>query len=149
MLARRPLFALVVCLGLVVAGCGGGSSDASPEAVAAVKRTVVRALHDLARADGRGFCALETRSGRRAVAASATGYSCARLIRVLGARLSAANRDALLHSRVVRVKVSGRRASVTDADITTTDGSLGSFLDDGGRPTTLAEQADGAWKITG
>lgn len=150
MTARRLAAAAApaVAVGVLAAGCGTGDG-ASPADVAAVKSTVQRALADLARGDGRGFCSLATRAGQAKVAASATGYDCPRLVHAVAGHLSDEHRLALLHVRVTRVAVRGAKATVSDADITTTQGSLTGYLDDGGRPTTLARQPDGSWKITG
>lgn len=147
MILRRLRLAAAVGVGLAAAACGGGTSAAARDA-AQVKRTVQQALADLANGDGSGFCALATRAGRAKLAGTLHGYSCAGIVDLVGGHLSASTRTGLLHAKVTRVTVHGRTAMVLAADITSTEGSLTGFLNDGGKPTTLVKQADGSWKIT-
>ena len=147
-IVRRVYLVAAVSLCLAAAACGGGSrAAAGPAPAARVKQTVRTALSDLARNDGRAFCALATSTGRAKLARTLPGYSCARLVAYVGAHLSPAARAGLLHAQVQRVTISGATARVSSADITATAGSLKGLLDDGGRPTTLVRQADGSWKI--
>jgi hypothetical protein len=145
---RRLPLAAAISLSAIVAGCGGGSG-AGVAQTAKVKQTVRTALADLARSDGRAFCALATPTGRATLAGTLPGYNCAKLVAYVGDHLSPAAKEGLLHAQVRRVTISGATARVLSADITATEGSLKGLLDDHGKPTTLIRQSDGSWKING
>jgi hypothetical protein len=147
-LARRLSVAAAMSVGAIAAGCGGGSGAGAAQ-TAKVKQTVRTALADLARADGRAFCALATPAGQATLAGTLPGYNCAKLVAYVGDHLSPAAKEGLLHARVRRVTISGATARVLSADITATAGSLKGVLDDHGKPTTLIQQPDGGWKING
>jgi hypothetical protein len=147
---RRLCLPAAVSLTVLAAACGSSHDPGANRAdVARVKQTVHTALADLARGDGKGFCALTTAAGQSELARTLPGYDCAKLIEYVGAHLSAPARAGLLHSQVQRVTIDGSTAKVNAADITATQGSLTGFLDDGGKPTTLQRQPDGSWKING
>jgi hypothetical protein len=143
---RRLPLAAAMSLSAIAAGCGG-PSDVGVAQTAKVKQTVRTALADLARADGRAFCALATPAGQAKLAGTLPGYDCAKLVAYVGDHLSPAAKEGLLHAQVQRVRISGATARVLSADITATVGSLKGVLDDGGKPTTLIRQPDGSWKI--
>jgi hypothetical protein len=144
-IARRLPLAAAVSLTAIAAGCGGSGTGVAQ--TAKVKQTVRAALADLARADGRAFCALATPAGQARLAATLPGSDCAKLVAYVGDHLSPAAKEGLLHARVRRVRISGATARVLSADITATEGSLKGLLDDNGKPTTLIRQSDGSWKI--
>jgi hypothetical protein len=147
-IARRLRLAAIVSAGVIAAAsCGGHQSRAATD-VAQVKQTVRQALADLARADGRGFCSLATRAGQAKLAGTLHGYTCVKLVELVGRQLSSATRTGLLHVQVRRVTMSGRTATVRAADLIATQGSLKGFLKDGGKPTRLVRQRDGRWKIS-
>jgi hypothetical protein len=146
-IVRRLRLAAILSAGVIAAACGGHRSRASAD-VAKVEQTVRHALADLARADGRGFCSLATRAGQAKLAGTLHGYTCVKLVELVGRQLSPATRAGLLHVQVRRVTMSGRTATVRAVDLIPTQGSLKGFLKDGGKPTRLARQRDGRWKIS-
>ncbi|MFZ0089111.1 MAG: hypothetical protein WAL63_06380 [Solirubrobacteraceae bacterium] len=152
--ARQCLVA-AVSLGLLTAGCGGGVGRvklANAERAAQkakVEQTVRIALADLANGDGPGFCALATSAVRAQLIRAAPGYSCVALVDAVGRHLSAPHKEGLLHVQVRSVAIDGPTATVSDSDLRASEGSLQGFLDDGGKPTRLALQPDGRWKLSG
>lgn len=142
--SRRVLLTAALITGLAAGGCGGGSGSAQ---TAQVKQTVRRALADLARVDGRSFCALATGSGRAKLARTLPGYSCPQLIDFVGGHLSPDAKTGLLHAQVRAVHIRGSVATVAASDITAPNGSLKGFLASKSKPTRLVRQADGSWKI--
>ena len=147
MIARRLPLVAALAAGVVVAGCG--SASPSPAEVAAVKRTVQVALADLAGGHGRAFCGLATPAERTRLRRQLARPSCAAAMDAVSAGLSPLHRQALLHASVQAVRITAGRASVSSANITSSQGALDGFLDDGGDPTTLSRQRNGHWKISG
>jgi hypothetical protein len=141
---RRASLAAAVLLGVAAAGCG--ASAPSAQAIA-VQRTVSAALRDVARADGRAFCSLMTRAGRRRLARALHGYSCAGLIALVARFLSPAQRAALAHVRVSGVRIEGDTALVSAADLHGGGGALTGVLSGRGGPTRLVRVADDTWRI--
>ncbi|HET9104055.1 MAG TPA: hypothetical protein VFN55_11950 [Solirubrobacteraceae bacterium] len=141
--ARRTLFPAAVA-GLALAGCGGQSADASHAA-----QTLTRAFHALAAGDGATVCALATPAGQRSLAAAVPGAGCAKVVDLVSAHLTGAQRAALGTVRVTGVSVHGAQASVRARDITSRRGSLRGFLAKSSAPTRLRRQPDGSWKIEG
>jgi hypothetical protein len=145
-IARRLSPAAALSLSVVAVGCGGGGAGAMAQ-TAQVKQTVRAALADLARGDGRAFCALATPAGQAKLAGTLPGYDCAKLVAYVGDHLSPAAKQGLLHAQVRRVTIAGATARVLSADIIATEGSLKGVLNDNGKPTTLIRQSNGSWKI--
>lgn len=111
-----------------------------------MERTVSASLADLARADGRAFCGLMTHAGRRRLAHTLHGYSCAALMSMVARHLSAAQRAALTHVRVSGVAVHGDTALVSTADLHYADALDGVFSVRAG-PTELVRVANDTWRI--
>jgi hypothetical protein len=130
---------------LLVSGCGGsGQGDA-----AKVKQTVRHVLSALADGDGGTVCSLATASGQAKLARAVPGASCERVVDLVSRRLSAQMKEGLHSAQVKKVRISGDTATVQDADITSTRGTLSGFLKPGSGPTVLKRQSDGTWKVSG
>jgi hypothetical protein len=141
---KRVTLIFAVSLGLVAAGCGGsGGSDS-----AKITHVVETAFHDVAAGNGTGFCSLATTAGQATLAKTVPGYTCAKVVNLVSQHLSSAQKAGLTHAHVKRASVNGSSATVSDADVTTTQGTLKGFLD-GKTPTRLSKQSDGSWKISG
>lgn len=135
----------VLALSLTLAACGASSSaDASHAA-----QTITRAFHALATGDGATICALATPAGQRSLASAVPGATCAKVISLVSAHLTAAQKAALASVHVTNVSVTGREATVKATDIAASHGSLRGFLSAKSPPTRLRKQSDGSWKIEG
>jgi hypothetical protein len=156
----RPRLAIALSVAAVAAGCGGGGGAArtsvtrsatgparAGSATDRVRQTIHTAFVDLAHGDGARFCSLATRAGQSTLARSLPGYTCRNVISSISANLSPAQKTGLLHAVVGAVTISGVHATVSNAAITTTQGTLTGFLTASGAPTTLTRQPDGSWKI--
>jgi hypothetical protein len=132
---------------LTIAGCGGQGSGASD--VAKVKQTLLREFAAVANGDGATACSLATASGRAKLQSAVPGASCEEVVKVAAQRLPGSVKEGLLTAKVNRVTIRGETATVQDADITSSRGSLAGFLQPGSAPTTLTKQSDGSWKISG
>jgi hypothetical protein len=142
---RRASLAAAVLLGVVAAGCGSSGSP-SPQAVA-VERTVSASLADLARSDGHAFCALMTAAGRRSLARTLHGYTCAALMAMVAEHMSPEQRAALGHVRVSGVSVHGDVALVSAADLHSPGEALDGIFSPRSAPTKLIRISDNTWRI--
>ncbi|MEO8968968.1 MAG: hypothetical protein ABI355_15100 [Solirubrobacteraceae bacterium] len=148
MFTLRRLGALLT-LSLLLAACGGtGGGQVSADGSHAAQ-TLTRAFHALATGDGATICGLATPAGQRSLAAAVPGASCAKVIRLVSAHLTTAQRAALDSVRVKNVSVSGGEATIRATDIVSRHGSLRGFLSAKSAPTRLHKQSDGSWKIEG
>lgn len=143
---RIRLLVLIATLliGLLVAGCGSGNS-ADAQAVA---KTVTQEFADLAAGNGAGACALATPGGQTLLA-SGTHHTCADAINLVSQNLPDQVRLGLRTAVVKKVTINGGSATVSPADITSTQGSLTGFLSPNSAPTVLTKQPNGAWQIAG
>jgi nitrous oxide reductase accessory protein NosL len=139
---NRLLAALAVSL--VIAGCGGGSSEATK-----VEQTVTRAFHALATGDGATLCSLATPAGQKSLAAAVPHSSCAAVIKLVSAHLTASQKAGLESLKIKNVTINGDQATINDSDLTTAHGSLKGFIESGSPPTKLTKQSDGSWKLSG
>jgi len=131
-------------VGFLVAGCGGGTDD-----VAKVKQTMTRFLAAMADGDGATACSLATASAQAKLERASPGTSCEQDVSILSGRLSSEIKDGLRSAQIKKVTIDRDTATVQDADITSTRGSLTGFLQPGSAPTVLKKQSDGSWKISG
>jgi hypothetical protein len=132
--------------GTLVAGCGGGGGGSD---VTNVKQSLTRELAALADGDGATACSLATAAGQARLEQAVSGASCERVVKLLAERLPAQVKAGLRSAQINKVTVNGDTATVQDADITSTRGSLSGFLQPGSAPTVLKKQPDGTWKISG
>jgi hypothetical protein len=134
----------VLLAALLIVGCGGGSDDS-----ANVKKTMTRLYSALASGDGATACSLATPSGRAKLERGVgKGASCVQIVALLGASLPAKIKEGLRSVQVKKVTIHGNTATVQEADVTSTSGSLSGFLRPGSPPTILTKQADGTWKVS-
>jgi hypothetical protein len=138
------LIATVVACG-ILAGCG--SSDSAD--TAKIKRVVTQELSDLAAGNGAAACALATPAGQAQLASGSTAHTCAAAIDLASSRLPAQVKEGLRTAQIKKVTITNGSATVSDADITSTQGTLTGFLDPASAPTVLTEQPDGSWEIAG
>ncbi len=141
---RPVVLILAVAGGSILAGC---ASSNGPE-VTKVDQTVQRELADLAAGDGAGACALATPSGRTLLAAG-THDRCVDAINLISQSLAPQVKLGLRTAVVRKVTINAGTATVSPADITSTQGSLSGFLDPSAAPTVLTEQPDGSWLLAG
>jgi hypothetical protein len=141
---RRAFSALVISITLAACGSSSSSNDG-----AAVKQTMTRALHALATGDGTTLCSLATPAGRKTLAAALPHQSCPSIVKLVSAHLSPALREGLASVKVKRVTISGNRATISDTDITSSQGTLQGFIQPNSPPTQLTKESDGSWKISG
>ncbi|HEY5198340.1 MAG TPA: hypothetical protein VIJ51_15070 [Solirubrobacteraceae bacterium] len=132
--------------GGLVAGCAAGGSTADAGKVA---QTVTRELGDLAAGNGAAACALATPTGQTELASASPNHKCAQAIELVSQNLTPAVRLGLKTAVVKKVTINGGSATVSNADITSTQGSLSGFLGPGSAPTVLTKQPDGSWEIAG
>jgi ketosteroid isomerase-like protein len=132
---------------LTIAACGGQSSGSTD--VAKVKQTVVRELAALANGDGATACSLATASGRAKVQSAIAGASCEEVVKRFAQQVPQRVKDGMLTAKVKHVTIKGDTATVANADITSSRGTLAGFLQPGSAPTMLTKQADGSWKLSG
>jgi hypothetical protein len=144
--ARHTWVLATLLAGLLSAGCGG--VDTSGDA-AKIRQTVTQELGDLARGDGPGACALATPTGQTELASGSPHKTCSEAITLVSQNLAPEVKQGLLSVKVNKVTISGGSATVSNADITSTQGSVSSFLDPASAPTVLVKQPDGSWKIAG
>jgi len=135
----------VLTLCLMLAACGAGSSADGSHAA----QTLTRAFHALATGDGATICALATPAGQRSLASAVPGSSCAKVIKLVSAHLTSAQKAALGSVHIKNVSVTGRVATIRARDIVSRQGSLRGFLSAKSAPTRLRKQSDGTWKIEG
>jgi hypothetical protein len=131
--------------GLVVGGCGTSESADT----AKIKRVVTSELADLAAGKGGAACALATPLGQVQLASGSSAHTCSAAVDEASGKLSAEVKDGLRTAQVNKVTITGGSATVSDADITSTQGSLTGFLDPASAPTVLTKQPDGSWEIAG
>ena len=93
---------------LLAAGCGGSGSSSSDQ----VRSTWKDAAAAAAAGDGTRFCALVTSSGKQAIT-SRTSLPCEDSVRLLGSRLSTADKAAIRDATITKVTVRGDDATVT------------------------------------
>lgn len=141
---RRALATVVA--GAVLAGCG--ATDTTADA-AKIKQTIVSELADLANGNGAAACALATPTGQTELASGSPHKSCAEAITKVSQNLPADVKLGLQHAQVNKVVITGGSATVSNADITSTQGNASSFLTPASAPTVLVKQPDGSWKIAG
>ena len=77
------------------------------------------------------------------------GASCEEVVKLFAQRIPMPLKEGLLTATVKRVTISGNTATVQDADVTSSRGTLAGFFQPGSAPTTLTKQSDGSWKISG
>jgi hypothetical protein len=142
----RLRLAAVLSVAIVAAGCGGSSGGSSDSAK--VKQTIQGAFTDLANGNGKAFCSLATAAGQATLAKTLPGASCAKVVALVSKRLSAQQKTGLRNARVGKVTISGSGATVKSSDISTSKGTLKGFLSSSDKPTTLAKQSDGSWKLS-
>ena len=144
-MSTRRCRAVVLPLCLMLAACGAaGSADGSHAAQA-----LTRAFHALGTGDGATICALATPAGQRSLASAVPGASCAKVISLVSAHLTPAQKAALGSVHIRHVSVNGREATIRARDIVSSHGSLRGFLSPRSAPTRLRRQSDGSWKIEG
>jgi len=131
---------------LLPAGCGSAENAGD---TAKIKQTVMAELGDLARGDGVAACALATPTGRTQLAKGSSSRKCTKAIMLVSQNLAPEVKQGLLSVQVNKVTISGGSATVSNADITSTQGSVSGFLDPASTPTVLVKQPDGSWKIAG
>ncbi len=136
----------MLLFGLLGAGCGGADTGAD---AAKIKQTVTQELGDLARGDGPGACALATPTGQTELASASPHKTCPEAITLVSQNLAPEVKQGLLSVKVNKVTITGGSATVNNADITSTQGTVSSFLDPASAPTVLVKQPDGSWKIAG
>ena len=136
---------LTLCLMLAACGAGAGTSADGSRAA----QTLTRAFHALATGDGATICALATPAGQRSLASAVHGASCAKVISLVSAHLTPAQKAALGSVHIRSVSVTGREATIRAGDIVSGRGSLRGFLSAKSAPTRLRRQSDGSWKIEG
>ncbi len=144
--ARHSWVVATLLGGLLAAGCG--SADTAADA-AKIKQTVVQELGDLARGDGPAACALATPTGQTELASASPHKTCPEAIALVSQNLAPEVKQGLLSVTVNKVTINGGSATVANADITSTQGNVSSFLDPATAPTVLVKQPDGSWKIAG
>jgi predicted anti-sigma-YlaC factor YlaD len=137
---------VAVALSAVLAACGSSSNS---QDVAQIKQTLTRAFRALARGDGATMCSLATPAGQKTLASAVPHSSCASVISLVAAHLSAAQKAGLSSVRIKNVTLHGNHASVSDADLSAAHGTLKGFLQPGSAPTQLTKESDGSWKISG
>jgi hypothetical protein len=135
-----------VLAGVLLAGCGSSTSSAD---AAKIEQTVMAELADLANGNGAAACALATPTGQTELASASPNHTCVAAIDLVSENLSPAIKQALLHAKVNKVVITGGSATVSNADITSTAGSLTSFLNPSTTPTVLVKQPNGSWEIAG
>ncbi len=143
---RGPGVALT--LSLLLAACGSAGVTMTADGSRAAQ-TLTRAFHALAVGDGATICGLATPAGQRSLAAAVPGSSCPKVITLVSAHLTSAQKAALASVRIENVAVSGREATIKATDIVSRHGSLRGFLSAKSTPTRLRKQSDGSWKIEG
>jgi hypothetical protein len=114
-----------------------------------VKDTMVREFAAMANRDAATFCSLATPAGLAKLAGELHGLSCPQTVALIAQHLSPSLKAAFRTVIVNKVTISGDSATVQDADITSSEGSLAGFTQPGSAPTMLQEQPDGSWKISG
>jgi hypothetical protein len=142
--------ALTVLIALLISACGGGGGGSS-EDENAVKQTVEQFLHAVAAGDGITACALATPEGQAKLLEEVgqPGQNCTSVVTFIVAGLSQETKDGLATATVGKVSIDGDTATVEDADITSSQGDLTTFLDPDSPPTLLTRQPDGTWKLSG
>jgi hypothetical protein len=143
-LSIRLLAAVAVSAALVA--CGGGSSNND---AAQVKQTVSRAFSALATGDGATLCSLATPAGQKELASGLPHSTCSAVVKLVSEHLSPQQKAGLESVQVKKVVVNGNHATVSDADLTTTRGTLKGFINPTSPPTKLTKQSDGSWKLSG
>lgn len=133
----RRRFIVVVGVTVAVAGCGGGG-NASSDAVRSTWRTAAAAV---AGGDATGFCKLVTSAGKQAIT-SQTSLPCEDSVRLLGSRLTAADRTAIRNAKITKVEVRGDNATVSYV----TRPSLAAV---GFTGRTSLHRSDGRWLLVG
>ena len=105
----RASWAIVVSTGvLAVAGCGGGGDTSSNQ----VRSTWKDAAAAAAGGDATHFCALVTSAGKQAIT-SQTSLPCEDSVRLLGSRLTTADKAAIRTAKITKITVRGDDATVT------------------------------------
>ncbi len=138
----------ILALSLLLAACGSAGTINTADGSHAAQ-TLIRAFHALAVGDGATICALATPAGQRSLAAAVPGSSCPKVITLVSAHLTSAQKAALASVRVKNVAIRGREATIKATDIVSSHGSLRGFLSAKSAPTRLRKQSDGSWKIEG
>jgi hypothetical protein len=135
-----------VVAGAVLAGCGGTDTTAD---TTKITQTIMSELADLANGNGAAACALATPTGQTELASASPHKSCAEAISIVSQHLTPDVKLGLQHAQVHKVVISGGSATVSNADITSSQGNATSFLNPTSTPTVLVKQPDGSWKIAG
>jgi hypothetical protein len=146
-LGTRLLAALAVSSALVA--CGGSSSSNSSADAANVKQTITKAFRALATGDGATLCSLATPEGQKTLAASLPHASCSDVVKLVSEHLSAQQKAGLESITIKKVQINGNQATVREADISSTQGTLKGFLASDSPPTKLTKESDGTWKLSG
>jgi hypothetical protein len=136
---------------VVLAGCGGGVPAATQRRD--VRATVRTFMRELAAAHGAIACAGLTPAGQSSVIATIGPElgnfgidSCAQVVRVTGAQLSAPLRRELASVQVGAVALHGARATVRWSAVTSRFGDVAAYF---GRAEAIElADADGFWKIS-
>lgn len=136
-----------LAVSVLIAGCGGGGSSGND--ASKVEQTVTTAFHALAAGDGATLCGLATPAGQRTLASALPHSNCANVIKLVSLHLTAAEKAALQSVKIKKVTINGDHATVSDADLTSSRGSLKGFIRSGSAPTRLTRQSDGSWKLSG
>jgi hypothetical protein len=116
----RPLAATIaVALALALAGCGGGPSGSVASQRAAVRRTIVTFMRELAAGNGAVACEGLTVGGASSLTAALGPElgnfgidGCVGIVGVIGSGLSATLRDELARVTVGAVTLDGSKATV-------------------------------------
>ena len=116
-----------------------------------MKQTVEQFLQAVAAGDGITACALATPEGQAKLLQEVgqAGQACTSVVTFISAGLSQDTKYGLATATVNKVSFDGDTATVEDADITSTQGDLSTFLDPNSPPTLLTRQPDGTWKLSG
>ncbi|MGI9023062.1 MAG: hypothetical protein ACR2HV_07515 [Acidimicrobiales bacterium] len=143
----RCAFLLAAVVAIVVAGCGGSTSDSDK-----AKSTVTEFFEAVANGKGDTACALLTDSAIKELNSAAfllrAPASCAEAIETFNRQLSSDDKKSLKSAKVNRVTVTGDRATVADNDIVlTSGGEAGLFRNNDPRPVAL-EKIGSDWKIS-
>lgn len=111
-----PVAALLVVPALLACGCGGDEGDKTTTSPSPTPEQQVRAAWRVAAVaaasgNGAGFCPRVSVAGRAKLTA-ATQLPCEDAVRLLGARLTPADRQAITAARITAVSVTGDDAVV-------------------------------------
>ena len=146
----RRLASVVAALAvtaLVVAGCGDSESEEDR-----VKDTVTGFFDDVAEGEGQAGCARLTDSAVKELSAAAfllqPPASCQEALEAASRQLGDEEKEALKSAKVIRVTVTGDRATVSDSDIELDlEGQSSVFRNNDPKPVQL-EKSGEDWRIS-